>query len=93
MSNRFEKLKGKNLGALDVVESSLEEKNDEDIETKEEEKVNRKNIVADDDDEKILRSYSLTKRQLKMLQRKKLDEIGLSLSEIVGKAIEAYCAE
>lgn len=42
-------------------------------------------------EERIIRSYSLTKKQLKLLQMRKLDEIDLSLSDIVGKAIEYYC--
>lgn len=90
MSSKFDKLKGK--GALDIIDSSVEEKYVADIDPKEEDKVN-KSADSSGDEQKFLRSYTLTKKQLTMLQRKKLDEIGLSLSDIVGKAIEEYCSK
>lgn len=82
--SRFDKLKSK--GALDAIESY--EADLENNKAKEE-----KSKVKKDDEQKIVRSYALTKKQLKLLQNKKLEEIELSLSDIVGKAIEAYCEE
>lgn len=76
-NSKFDKLKNK--GALEIVDSSISN------EIKEENKSN-------DGEEKFLRSYSLTKSQLRMLQLKKLDEEG-TLSDIVGRAIEMYCSK
>lgn len=83
--SRFDKVK-KNQGALDAIDSY-----EADLDNKEEVKEEKK--VKSDDEKRVVRSYSLTKKQLKLLQSKKLEEIDLSLSDIVGKAIEAYCQE
>lgn len=78
-NNKFNKLKNNTMhGALNIVEDSIKEKKSTPA-------------IQDDDNTTVLRSYMLTKKQVKMLQQKKAKELNLSLSEIVGKAIEAYC--
>lgn len=97
MSNsKFNKLKDQNTqkakGALDIVDSSVEEKYVADMNPKNNEEV-KIQVQNNDEDEKVLRSYSLTKKQLKMLQIQKIEEVDLTLSDIVGKAIESYCSK
>lgn len=83
MSNKFERLNSVvSRGALDIVDESItKDKNEE------------KTIKVVKEEKRYLRSYTLTESQIKMLQAKKLSEIGVSMSDIVGKAIEMYCKE
>lgn len=81
--SRFDKLKVD--GALDAIDK-YEADNSADINKSEEVK---KEVV--EEEERIVRSYSLTKSQLQLLHARKIEEVNLSLSDIVGKAIEEYC--
>lgn len=87
--SKFDKLRNSNAtGALNIVNQSVE-KYEADITGENQKKIEEEKKKSDDD-EKIVRAYSLTKAQVRMLQEKKLEEIGLTLSDIVGKAIEFY---
>ena len=87
--SKFDKLRNGNVtGALDIVNQSVE-KYEADITGENQKKIEEEKKKSDDD-KKIVRAYSLTKAQIRMLQEKKLEEIGLTLSDIVGKAIEFY---
>ena len=44
-----------------------------------------------EEEKTYLRSYTLKESQLRKLQERKIKEINLTLSEIVGKAIDFYC--
>lgn len=86
-NKRFNKLKENTKnetpkGALDIVDDSVSGY-EADIEGKHEKE--------NEDEKRYSRCYTLTKSQLKLLQMEKINQVDLSLSEIVGKAIEAYC--
>lgn len=88
--SKFDKLRNGNVtGALNIVNQSVE-KYEADITGEHQRKIEEEKKKKSDDDEKIVRAYSLTKSQIRMIQEKKLEEIGLTLSDIVGKAIEFY---
>ena len=93
MNEAFDKLNNiVSRGALNIVEDSISHVEDK----KDEKQYDYENDFESRDEEeekKYLRSYNLTARQIKLLQAKKLEEIGVTMSEIVGKAIEAYCQD
>lgn len=83
MNDKFEKLNAVvSKGAIDIVNESVTEVQND-----------KKPITVSKEEKRYLRSYTLTESQIKMLQAKKLSEIGVSMSDIVGRAIEAYCKE
>lgn len=55
-----------------------------------EEEEERENISSESESKKVKRTYMLTKDQVRKLHNLKLDNSGVSLSEIVGEAIEEY---
>lgn len=86
--SKFNKLKETNkapLGALDLIDETNNN------EPKPENKNNKKNDTVKTN--KVKRSFMLTNEQIRMLNIAKLnhDDISLTLSDIVGMAIENYC--